>query len=671
MKYLELPKSIKSIESSAFFLQTDSLGDGGQLQVYYLGNSKECAAINISQNGNSELIDANWHYETPMPDNEPDVTPAPSATPAPSTNPTASPTPTEVPTTAPTTKPTTAPKPTSAPTSAPDATPTSVPCSWNYDLTNGTLTISGKGAVTNYSSAARTPWYSERANIQSIIIEDGITSIGDFNFYGLPNLSSVTIADSVTQIGEYAFKNCSTLASVEFPANLTAIKESAFYGCTAFNTVTIPASVESIQSYAFAHCSGISTINFEGSAPQIGDYAFSGVSASVNYPEEDASWNDETKKNYGGKLLWDEPLAWELKDGVLTIADDSCMTANYDSAAQLPWNIKRSEIIRVVLKDGVTKIADFAFYGCENLTSIEIPASVTSIGGYAFKKCSSLSDITLPEALTTIGESAFYGCTNLTEITIPAAVTKIGDYTFARDASLSSITFNGNATEIAGHAFSGVTANAFCTDSWPDADKQNYGGKLNWNTTDTKLPCGKETYWKIADGVLTISGKGAMDNYDSVAKTPWNGERANITSVVVEDGVTNVGGFAFYGMTNLTSVSLADSVTTIGGYAFKNDSVLAEIELPANLTAIKESTFYGCSKLSSIEIPAAVTAIDDYAFSRCTGLKSIRFTGDAPKIADYAFNRVTAAITYPAGNTTWTNTIQKNYGGTLQWNAEG
>ena len=608
LEKIVLPAKLKLIEDSAF--QNTSLAD-----VYYAGTESDRAKIEI-QGENDKILNATWHYESLGPDDTPDPVDK-----------------------------------------------------WTYDLEDGTLTISGKGVLTGYSSASQAPWYAERANVQRIVIEDGITSVGDFDFYGMPNLTSVTLADSVVRIGEYAFKNCTALENVELPANLTDIEESAFYGCTAFDTITIPTSVETIRNYAFARCAGVSTINFEGSAPEIGNYTFSGVTASVNYPEEDSSWNDKTKKNYGGKLLWDEPLAWELKDGVLTIADDSCMTA-YGSAAEVPWNNKRSDITRVVLKDGVTKIADFAFYGCENLTNIEIPASVTSIGGYAFKKCSSLSDITLPEALTTIGESAFYGCTSLTEITIPAAVTKIGDYAFARDTSLSSIIFNGNAPEIAGHAFSGVTANASCTDSWTDADKQSYGGKLTWNSADNKLPCGKETYWEIVDGVLTISGKGAMDNYDSAAKTPWYGECANIKSVVVEDGVTNAGDFAFYGMTNLTSVSLADSVTTIGGYAFKNDSALAEIELPANLPAIKESAFYGCSKLSSIEIPATVTAIDDYAFSRCTGLKTICFTGDAPKIANYAFNRITATITYPAGNATWTDTIQKNYGGTIQWSAE-
>ena len=656
-----LPLALKSIGQYAFD-GMNSLKD-----IYYEGTEEDKAAIQIGSY-NNKLLNAAWHYESLGPDVSPTATPEPS----PTTAPTATPEPTPIepdPTVAPTSTPKPTDPPTPDPTSTPDATSTPVPRGWDYDLTDGTLTISGKGVLTGYSSASQAPWYDERANVQRIVIEDGITSVGDFDFYGMPNLTSVTLADSVVRIGEYAFKNCTALENVEFPANLTDIEESAFYGCTAFDTITIPASVETIGNYAFARCAGVSTINFEGSAPEIGNYTFSGVTASVNYPEEDSSWNDKTKKNYGGKLLWDEPLAWELKDGVLTIADDSCMTA-YGSAAEVPWNNKRSDITRVVLKDGVTKIADFAFYGCENLTSVEIPAGVISIGDYAFKKCSSLSDVTLPEALTNVGESAFYGCTSLTEITIPAAVTKIGDYAFARDTSLSSITFNGNAPKIADHAFSGVTANASCTDNWTDADKQSYGGKLTWNSADNKLPCGKETYWEIVDGVLTISGKGAMDNYDSAAQTPWNGERANIKSIVVEDGVTNVGAFAFYGMTNLTSATLADSVTTIGGYAFKNDSALAEIKLPANLTAIKESAFYGCSKLSSIEIPATVTAIDDYAFSRCTGLKSIHFTGDAPKIANYALNRVTATIFYPEGNSTWTDTIQKNYGGTIQWSAE-
>lgn len=648
MESISLPHALQFIEPYAFNYSP-------KLQnVYYDGSEEDRSKMTIGE-GNSRLTSATWHYTGA----EPTATPAePTATPEPTTAPTA--TPTAAPTAPPTAEPTT------APTTAPTATPSP----WTYELKDGVLTISGEGWMNNLPSARRQPWYSHRDEITSVVIEDGITAIGDFDFYGLPNLTDVTIADSVTEIGEYAFKNCTALKNVKLPANLEIVCVSAFYGCTAFDAITIPAKVDTVQDYAFARCSGVNTITFEGSAPGIGEAAFAGITASVSYPEEDTSWTDEVKQNYGGKLLWNQPLAWTLEDGVLTIADDSCMD-DYDSAAQVPWNAKRSEITRVVLNDGVTKIPDFAFYGCTNLTSVEIPESVVSIGAYAFKKCENLNSIALPANLTQIGESAFYGCSSLTEVTFPAGIEQIADYAFARSTQLRTIAFEGNAPAIAAHAFAGVSANAACpenNETWADK-KQNYGGDLKWNSTDHKLPCGEAAYWELTDGVLTISGSGAMANYDSAAQRPWNSESANITSVVVEDGVTNVGSFAFYGMTNLTSVTLADSVETIGAYAFKKCSGIREITLPASLTAIQDSAFYGCEKISSITIPANVTKIGAYAFSRCAALKTIVFEGSAPVIGEYAFSKVTAEAQYQGSDSSWTTDRMQNYGGKIQWTA--
>ena len=200
--------------------------------------------------------------------------------------------------------------------------------------------------------------------------------------------------------------------------------------------------------------------------------------------------------------------------------------------------------------------------------------------------------------------------------------------------------------------------------------KKNYGGTLDWKESGEKQQCGKTAYWEVKDGTLTISGSGAVDNYDSAKQRPWNESSLEINKVVVEDGITSVGDFAFYGMTNLAEIVLTDSVTSIGTYAFKNCSSLKEIILPKELTEIKDSAFYGCAKLTSIAIPEKVKKIGDYAFSRCTALKAISFKGDAPEIAQYAFNKVTADVSYIAGNTTWTDENKINYGGKLTWSEE-
>lgn len=541
----------------------------------------------------------------------------------------------------------------------------------SWKLEDGVLTISGEGAMENYAKAVKQPWYEKRTQITSVVVEDGITEIGDFAFYGLTNLKEISIADSVTKIGDYALKNCSALSEVQLPEKLESVGESAFYGCTALKDIIFHENVQSIGSYAFSRCTELNKVIFEGDAPEIQTGAFSGVRASVSYPEEKTGWTADKQQNYGGQLSWNQPLPWDVVNHTLTITSDSYMK-NYESAAKTPWYANRADIISIVVTEGVTKIGDYAFYGYSNLTSVQLPDSLESIGNYAFKNCGKLSEITLPEKVSAIGESAFYGC-GLAEIAIPSSVTEIADYSFARNTGLKNITFEGSAPTIAAHAFSGVKAKAMYPEddsSWNEDIKQNYGGTLQWDDTEEKQQCGTNAYWKVENGTLTISGSGAIDNYDSAAECPWVDQRASITKIVVEDGITSIGNFAFYGMTNLTEISLADSITSIGAYAFKNDSSLETVVLPSELTQIQESAFYGCLKISSIVIPAKVTKIGDYAFSRCSSLKDISFEGDAPEIAQYAFNKVTANVTYVEDNETWTDENKLNYGGKLAWTAK-
>lgn len=543
----------------------------------------------------------------------------------------------------------------------------------SYKLENGILTISGKGAMDSYDKASAQPWYKDRAQITSVVVEDGITEIGSFSFYGLTNLNSVSIADSVTKIGGYAFKNCTALTAVQLPNEFESIGESAFYGCSGLSEIIFPAGLKAIGGYAFSRSTGIKQITFEGDAPEIQTGAFSGVKASVEYPKDNATWTVDKKQNYGGQLTWDQPQPWEIKDHVLMINDDSTMK-NYDSASKTPWYANREDITSIVVADGVTKIGTFAFYGLSNLTSVQLSDSVTSIGGYAFKNCQKLTEIAIPSAVTKIGESAFYNC-GLTEIVIPSKVTEIGDYAFSRNTKLKKISFEGDAPSIGAHTFYGVTAAVtYPTDnsSWNKDTKQQYGGTLTWkNVTEDKQQCGKNAYWEVVDGVLTISGNGSVDDYDAAKQCPWNEASTSINKVVVEDGITNIGNFAFYGMTNLTEVALADSVTVIGAYSFKNCSNIEQMTLPKNLTEIKDSAFYGCTRLANITIPAKVTKIGDYVFSRNAQLKQVKFEGGAPTIAAHAFSGVAAVVTYPSDDASWTADMKKNYGGTLEWKEVG
>ena len=125
------------------------------------------------------------------------------------------------------------------------------------------------------------------------------------------------------------------------------------------------------------------------------------------------------------------------------------------------------------------------------------------------------------------------------------------------------------------------------------------GDNLAWTLTD--------------DGTLTISGKGQMADF--VEEDPsWGSHAGDIQAVVLQDGVTSIGNYAFYHYASLASVSIPGSVASVGYYSFSECTDLASVTIPEGVARIEEGTFTGCSRLASVSIPGSVTGIGDWAF---------------------------------------------------------
>lgn len=180
--------------------------------------------------------------------------------------------------------------------------------------------------------------------------------------------------------------------------------------------------------------------------------------------------------------------------------------------------------------------------------------------------------------------------------------------------------------------------------------------------------CGENVSWVLdSDGTMTISGTGAMPDYEVPEDLPWAEYILDIKKVIVEDGITSVGDWAFFGAENLADVTLPESVTRIGLYVFGVSSSLTAIDLPEGITRIEDGLFNG-SGLTSIVIPAGVTYIGDAAFAASKSLREIRFTGDAPEMHNAMAQRVTATVYYPADNQTWTyDKLGWKIAGELTW----
>jgi hypothetical protein len=151
-------------------------------------------------------------------------------------------------------------------------------CNWTLTGTspNYTLTISGTGAMENHTSNAYFPWNDYWNKIQTLIIQEGVTSIGSYAFAGYIRLTAVTIGNSVTSIGDYAFFGCSALPSVTIGNAVETIGNLAFSNCTALTFVIIGDSITSISDYAFYGCTSLTSVTIGDAVETIGNYTFSG-----------------------------------------------------------------------------------------------------------------------------------------------------------------------------------------------------------------------------------------------------------------------------------------------------------------------------------------------------------------------------------------------------------
>lgn len=336
-----------------------------------------------------------------------------------------------------------------------------------WRLEGTTLTISGKGAMWNYNLGG-SPWNDECERITKIVIKSGVTSIGDNVFFQFSKLKAVIIPDSVTSIGTSAFESCTSLVSVVIPDSVRSIGVSAFFGCSDLWSVTIPDGVTSIESFTFENCGSLTTVNIPDSVTFIGGSAFRDCSSlkDVYYAGtkskrdriEIYNGNEELTNatwHYSGSSAANacgDNLTWTLESGTLTISGKGAIwDFEFDD---IPWYDKKDAIKKIVIKSGVTRIGEHAFFYCKNLTSVTIPDSVTSIGTSAFSYCESLPSITIPSSVTTIESNAFGDCSSLTSATVPKGVTVIDYHVFSNCSSLRSITIPEGVTTVKKWAFS-------------------------------------------------------------------------------------------------------------------------------------------------------------------------------------------------------------------------
>ena len=350
-------------------------------------------------------------------------------------------------------------------------------CTWNFDEDTGTLTISGEGRMDDYIYFQSTPWYSYHEKIKAIVIENGVTNIGDYSFnyeYKICNLSNIIISNSVVSIGEGAFQYCTGLTDIILPNSVKYIGKESFRECTSLVSIVIPNSVNTIGSYAFLGCTSLTSINIPKSVNEIGITAFNGC---INLSDISVDNENQFYTSINGDLyskdktriiqyaIGKETDSFIIPKGVVSICEGAFSSCD--------------NLTSILIPSSVTSIEMYAFSSCNNLTSILIPDSVTSIELYAFSSCGSLTNICvdednkyyssidgnlyskdetyfdlyapgkktgsfiIPDSVTSINTSAFSVCTSLTNITIPVSVTFVGYNAFSYCKNLKDVYFKG------------------------------------------------------------------------------------------------------------------------------------------------------------------------------------------------------------------------------------
>jgi len=432
---------------------------------------------------------------------------------------------------------------------------------------------------------------------------------------------------------------------LEIVSGTTSILSFKSYGVV---EIIIPESIESIEDVSFKNCFGRVEICNNAQidiSPSVAKHVYSSTSGS-------------------SKLIYkDEYILY--KDG------DTLSLVLYIGNKK-----GDSSSTSFSVPDGVTNIGSYAFYHCDELTSVVIPDSVTTVGEYSFALCSNLNNITLSNGIISIEPGTFYKCQNLTTVVIPDNVTNIGVYAFKSCSNLISVTLGKGVTSIGAEAF---------IECYKLVEIVNHSALP---ITAKSTGYGWVAYY--ARGVHSGTSRIIIQDghylyvYDDVCALV--GVASEGETFVISNGVTDIGDYVFYGYSNLKSIVIPDSVRDIGDYAFFGCTSLTSIAIPSNVTSIGDSAFENCSNLSGIyienleawlninfyvgenplkylhnlyvngelvthlDIPNGVTSIKASAFEGCTSLISVTISESVEKIELGAFSNCTSLLSVAIPN---------------------
>lgn len=476
---------------------------------------------------------------------------------------------------------------------------------YNTSGDNYLINLAGSGSTYDTFTANTLPGWSATygSKVTEIIVDDTVTTIGNYLFYGHSALQKVTFGSGLTRIGDYAFANCTAFEA-----------QDAEWNCP----------VTEFGSYAFANCS-IKKAGIPATITKLGSGVFSGN------PVEQISYRATAAAAHTADVVPFSGLAGSV-DTTITIAD---------SVTSIPaFMFYKAEVEKINIGTGVTSIGEAAFSGSKT-AEVAIPngnaayrvnadgnlytADNLTIIAYLGKHQDAA--YTLATGVNTIASGAFYGHPFLERMTFDATVINIGKEAFFACDKLESIAVNDFMDEAS------FLAEVTVGENWSGSAEVIFSG-LSWDIGVTK---GAMTATLYSDGRLAITGSGLMKNWASASAVDWYSKRNTITKVTFDGDIQSIGAYAFSGCESLSDCVLPDSVSSIGQYAFFDCKGITFFRVPDKVTTINTYTFANCTSLYWVDCGLGVQSIEPFAFAGCPTARYIAINGSATEVKGNAF----------------------------------